>query len=183
MGVPRSASNGGGNLFLSVSQRNAGVLSAIRQCCTGETQTGFHLLLQNTRLQNIPSPHPPAQDEEAQRAKDFPDENGPDGLLRWAQIKFTGVMDDMRAHVLDTSRPPNPSFTNGAADWEEFGLNSWAVEAAEWRGKTLMLVLCASDPTAARRGLDKYREKWKASLCKWYGCDVDVELQPAQRKW
>jgi|ERR1035437_130811 hypothetical protein len=47
---------------------------------------------------------------------------------------------------------PAPHLAKGAANWEEFGFNSLAVEAAEWHGKVLTLVLSASDLAAARPG-------------------------------
>jgi len=85
-------------------------------------------------------------------------------------------------HLLDTNRPLIPSLTNGFADWQDFGFSSMAVEAAKWRGAVLTLNLSVDDPAATRRGFDKYRKKWEASLRKWYECEVLIELQQAQRK-
>jgi hypothetical protein len=172
----------GANFFLLDSKRNARVSLEKRQWPTRETQTGSHLLLQNTRLQNSPTPTP-SRDCQAQHPKNYSNEDEPDELVRRARVKFTGVMKDMESHLLDTSRSPNSHLANGFADWQEFGFNSLAVEAATWRGKVLALTLSASDPAAARRGLVKYRRTWDASLRKWYECEVLVELQQAQRKW
>jgi hypothetical protein len=172
-----------GNLLLPDSKRDAGVTPKKHQRSTRETQTGSHLLLQNTRTQNIPSPHPPAHLDEAQKPKDLPCEYGPDKLLKSTRSAFIGVIDEMRDHLLDTSRPPNPRFANGAADWNIFGFDSLAVEAAEWRGEALSLALSATDPAAARRGLEKYQRKWESSLRKWFDCEISVEWKPAQRKW
>ncbi|MDE3202270.1 MAG: hypothetical protein KGN79_15265 [Acidobacteriota bacterium] len=83
---------------------------------------------------------------------------------------------------MNTSRPPVPHLANGGVEWEEFGLNSLAVEAAAWRGEVLALVLSAPDPAATRRGLGKYRRTWEAIIRKWYACEVQVDLQLAERK-
>lgn len=169
------------DLFLLDSKRDAGVFPKKHRRSTGETQAGVHLLQQDTRFKNVPTPTP-SHEYEAQEPKDSPDEDETEALLRWAQIKFTGVMKDMASHLLDTSRPPVPHLANGFADWQEFGLNSLAVERAAWRGGTLVLFLSASDLAAARRGLEKYDRTWNASLRKWFDCEVDVELRQAQRK-
>jgi hypothetical protein len=179
--TPRGAPRTCGKPPLRVSQRNASVSPAIRQRAARETQTGTHLIREEGRTEEVLSPTP-SHDGEAQKAKDSPDEDEPDPLLRWARIKFTGVMKDMGNHLLDSSRPPVPHLANGFAEWERFGFDSLAVEAAAWRGEVLVLVLSASDPAAARRGLDKYRKKWEASLHKWYKCEVNVELQQAMWK-
>jgi hypothetical protein len=171
-----------GNSSLRVSQRNASVSLARRQRSTRETQTGTHLLLEERRIENVPSPTP-SHKQAAQKPKDLSNEDEPDELVRWARIKFTGVMKDMGSHLLDTSRPPNPRLANGFADWQGFGFNSLAVEAAAWRGGVLVLVLSATDPAAAQRGLERYHRTWNAALRKWYECEVHVELQQAQRKW
>jgi hypothetical protein len=57
----------------------------------------------------------------------------------------------MGKHLLDTSRPRLRTLPK-ALPIEEFGFNSLAVEAAEWHGKVLTLVLSASDLAAARPG-------------------------------
>jgi hypothetical protein len=88
----------------------------------------------------------------------------------------------MRAHLLDTSKPPNPNLVNGYAEWEEFGLNSLAVKAAKRCGEGLVLSLSASDPAAARRGLNKYQRKWDSSIRIWFECEVTVELEEAVSK-
>jgi hypothetical protein len=176
-----SAPRNCGNLTFPVSQRNASVSPAIRQRSARETQTGSHLLQEERRNEEVLSPTPFLV-HKSQTAKDSPDEDGPDSDLRWAQAEFTGVMKNMGSHLLNSSRPPNPHLTNGYADWQEFGFNSLGVERVSWRGETLVLVLSATDPAAARRGLDKYRKRWEESLYEWYECKVDVELQQAQRK-
>jgi hypothetical protein len=170
-----------GNPPLRVSQRNASDSPAIRQRRTRETQTGSHLIRKEERNKEVPTPTPSHRCE-AEKSKDSPDEDGPDPLLKWAQIKFTGVMKDMGNHLLDTSKNPAPHLANGFADWQDFGLDSLAVEAATWRGEVLVLTLSASDVAAARRGLEKYLRTWNASLRKWYKCQVHVELQQSQRK-
>jgi hypothetical protein len=174
------ASQSGFHSLFSVSQRDANVSHLLRPRATRETQTGTHLLLEEGRIEEVPSPTP-SHGFEANEAKDSPDEDGPDADLRWARIKFTGVMNDMCDHMFDTSRPPNPRFEDGAAEWEKFGLNSLAVERVAWRGEVPVLVLSANDPAAARRGLEKYHRKWDASLRKRFDCEVWVELQQAQR--
>lgn len=171
------ARNGGGNLFPAVSQRNTSVPQVKRQRFARETQAPPHLLLQNTKHANCPTPNPPAHDSEEQTDKTHPDEDEPDRLLLNVRASFTGVMKDMGKHLLDTSRLPNPRFTNGAQDWENYTFGSLAVKAVEWRGAVLMLTLSASDPAAARVGLTKYRRTWEPSLCRWYGCEVSWNLQ------
>ena len=86
----------------------------------------------------------------------------------------------MRALLLDTNRPPNPRLANGYAEWEKFGFGSLAVEAATRRGKVLALTLSARDPTAARRGLERYHRRWEASCREWFDCEVTVDLQEAK---
>jgi predicted transcriptional regulator len=146
------------------------------QRATRETQTGTHLLQEERRREEDPTPNPPRHECEMQKSKDSPDEDRTDPDLKWAQVEFTGVIKDLGVHLLDTSRPPNPRFANGAADWNEFGFNSLAVEAAEWRGETLELCLSARDPAAARRGLEKYHRTFDASLRAWYRCEVKIAL-------
>lgn len=114
--------------------------------------------------------------------KDSPDKDGPDRLLRWAQIKFTGIMNDLGDHLFDSSRPPVRHLANGADDWKMFGFDSLAVEGATWRGEVLMLILSASDPAEARRGLRKYHAKWDVSSRKWFGCEVQIAFQEAISK-
>ncbi len=57
-------------------------------------------------------------------------------------------MNDLRDHLLDTSRPPAPHLVNGADEWKK--LDSLAVERATWRGEVLVLILSAHNPVAAR---------------------------------
>jgi len=166
-----------GNRPFRVSQRNASVSLATRQRSTRETQMGSHLIREERRSEEGPSPTP-SHDCGAQNPKSSPDDE-PD-LLLWAQIKFTGVVNDMRDHLLDTSKPLVPHLANGGADWEEFRFNRLAVESAARRGEGLELVFAASDPAAAQRGLSKYRKTWEASLRKWFNCEVHVELRAAQ---
>jgi len=172
------------NLFLLDFKRDAGV-SRKRDASgfAGETKTGSHLLRQNTRLQNIPSPNPPTHVDNGQKTKDSPDEDQSRVLLKWAQDRFNGVIDDMRAHLLDTSRPPSQRFANGFAEWEKFGFGSLAVERAARRGEGLALVLSASDPAAAREGLKKYHRTWEPSLRTWYGRKVEWEIQETKQTW
>lgn len=172
--VPIPTSNGGGSLFLPVSQRNAGASLAKRQRYAEEIPAGSHLLQQNTTPQKVPSPTPSHNGGEAQKDKDSPDEDEPDAALRAAQVIFTGVMKDMGNHLLDTNRPPNPRLKNGGQEWQDFAFGSLAVRAARWRGEVLELVLSASDPAAARRGLEKYHRTFNASVRAWYGCEVEM---------
>ena len=137
----------------------------------------------DAREVNGAKPFTSSHDCEAQIQKSLSNEEKTRALLKWARDRFNGAIDDMRVHLLDTNRPQISGLANGYADWQEFGFNSLAVEAAEWRGKTLMLVLCASDPAAAQPGLYKYRKKWEAGLRKWFDCEVHVEVQQARRKW
>lgn len=172
----------------SASQTDSCVLSQRRQrsrgkhqCASRETQTGSHLIQEEGRNEECPTPTP-SHDGATQKNKDTPDEDEPDGLMRWAANQFTGVMKDMGSHLLNTSRPPVPHLANGFADWQEFGFNSLAVEAAARRGDVLELVLSASDPAAARRGLEKYHRAFDASLRTRYGCEVKIALVKAQRQ-
>lgn len=175
LNVEIAAQCGPHSLF-SVCRRDASVSHLIRQRAFRETQTGTHLLQEERRIEEVPSPNPPAHDEEAQETKDSPDEDEPHVLLKWARDRFNGVMDNMRSHLLDTSKPPNPRFANGASEWEEFRFNSLAVEAAAWHGQVLLLVLSAADPVATQRGLKKYHLIFEASLRAWYGCEVKTVL-------
>lgn len=168
----------GGNLKLSASQRSASVSQTRRQRSTRETQTGTHLIRKEERIEKNPTPTPtPNGSGDTEKDKDSPDEDEPDGQLRWARIKFTGVIEDIRAHLLDTNRPPSPHLANGYGDWKVFEFGSLAVEAVEWNGKTLELTLSASDPIAARAGLEKYHRIWEASLRKWFSREVRVVFQ------
>ncbi len=152
-----------------------------RQRPTREMQMGTHLIRKEERSKERPTPTPSHSDE-AQKDKDSPDEGETVPLLKWAQVVFTGVMGDMGNHLFDTSKKPVSHLANGFADWQEFGLNSLAVVSAAWHGEELVVVLSASDPAAAWRGLEKYHCTWNKSLRKWYKCNVHVELQQAQRK-
>ncbi len=163
----------------TVSQRNACVPPTISQPVARETQSGLHLLEEEIRTEEDPSPTP-SQRGQSQYATGLPDEDGPYPDLRWACVKFTGVIDEMRDHLLETSRPQVRNLVNGAADWSEFGFNSLAVEAARSCGDVLVLTLSASDATATRRGLDKYHRTWERSLGEWFQCEVRVELVPVQ---
>jgi DNA-binding transcriptional ArsR family regulator len=176
------SSNACGNHPISVSQRNAVVSPERRQRTTRGTRARSHLIREERTIGNIPTPTPSHDDGEAQKDKSSSDEDELDPLLRWAQIKFTGVMNDLGDHLLDTSRPPTPHLVNGAADWKEFGYNSLAVEATVRQGEVLVLRLSASDPAAARRGLERYRKTWEAALRKWYEGEVDVNVQETSVK-
>ena len=168
------------NRHLYVSQRNASVSPEKRQRATRETQAGTHLIRKKERIEEALTCSPsPSDGGEAEKGKDSSDEYEPEGLLELARAKFTGVMNDLGDDLFDTNRPPVPHLANGFADWEEFGFNSLAVEAAKWRGETLELCLSARDPAAVRRGLEKYHRKWNASLRKWFACEVKVELREA----
>lgn len=181
--APRGAPYPCGNLLPRVSQRNTSVSQTRRQCSTRETQMGTHLIREEGRIKETPIPTlTPDDTGDAQQDNDHPNEDEPDGPLKRAQRAFIGVIDDMRALLLDTNRPPNPRLANGYAEWEKFGFGSLAVEAATRRGKVLALTLSARDPTAARRGLERYSKKWEMALCKWYECEVDVNVQEASVK-
>jgi hypothetical protein len=84
---------------------------------------GTNLIREERRTEEGPTPTPGHQSE-AQNDKDSPDEDEPDGLLKSARAKFTGVMNDLGDYLLDTSRPPAPHLVNGSADWEEFGFTN-----------------------------------------------------------
>jgi hypothetical protein len=170
-----------GNLLPRVSQRNASVSPAKRQCPTRETQMGTHLIREERRIEEDPS-RSPSHIGEVESPERLSNEDGLRVSLKWAADRFNGVIDDIRAHLLDTNRPPNPHLTNGFADWQESGFNSLAVEAAAWRGTELALALSASEPAATQSGLKKYHSTWNASLRKWFECVVQVELRQAQRK-
>lgn len=164
-----------GNQSSVVSQRDASVSVAIRQRSTRETQMGSHLIREEGTIEEGPSPTP-SRLHESDGTKACPNEDGTDADLIWGQVKFTGVMKDMGSHLLDSSRPPVPHLANGATEWEEYGLNSLAVEAAGWRGEVLVLTLSARNPATARRGLDRYHQFWERALRKWFECEVIVNL-------
>lgn len=171
------ASKTGFHSLSSIAQRDASVSHLIRQRSTRETQTRTHLLREEEeRMKTILSPTP-SQDGEMWKSKDLSNEDGPIlDLLRWARAKFTGVMEDMRDHLLGINRRPMPHLTNGFEDWKTFGLESLYVERATEDEKALALVLAASDPAAAQRGLEKYDPTWERLLRKWFKCEVRVEL-------
>jgi hypothetical protein len=176
-----AARSGFSSLF-SVSQRDASVSPAKSKRPTRETQTGSSPIQEERRIEECPTPTPTptptpnegSDDGEAQKNEDIPGEDEPDRLLKLARVKFTGVMNDLGDHLFDTSRPPAPNVANGAADWEEFGFNSLAVEAATWCDGGLELTLSTSDPVTAQRGLEKYHRTFEASLRTRYGCEVKV---------
>jgi hypothetical protein len=173
-GIPKSCES----LTLRVSHRNAGVSPERRQRSTKETQMGTHLLREERRNEEIPTPTPPPADHgDAQQDKDSPGEDDPDGLLRRAIAKFTGPMNDLGDYLFNTSRPPMPHTATGGEEWKSFEFDTLAVEAAEWCGGTLALTLSASDPAAARAGLKKYWRTWEPSLRRWYGCKVRWAIQ------
>lgn len=166
-----------GNRPPAVSQRNASVSPAIRQRSTRETQTTLHLLQEEKRIKDDPSPTPShgrsientnalPDDDEAPRCED----------LTWARAKFDGVMKDMQSHLLATSRPECSQLANGFTDLQRFRFDSLAVARVRQDGATPVVTLHSKDSTAARRGLNKYHKKWDESIRKWFGCDVHVEL-------
>lgn len=171
----RNASQGGLESLSSISHRDACVSPLLRQRSARETQTGAHLLQEETRIEIIPAPTPPL-DCESQKPKSIPDEVVPDAELNRARAKLTGVVNDMKSHLLDPNRPHASHLTNGLIDWQAIGFNSMAVERVSRRGTILKLTLSVNDPVAARRGLDKYHNKWEASLREWYGGEVQEEL-------
>ena len=180
--VPNSVLNACGNRLQRVPQRNAGVSPERRELPTRETQTGFHLLQKEERTGRIPTPTP-SQDGKLWKTKKPANEDGPVlDSLRWARVKFNGVMKDMRDHLLNGSKPPMPRITDGYSDWEAFGFESFCVERVEPRGKAWGLVLSASDPAAARRGVEKYHRTWDESVRRWFEGEVLVELVEASRK-
>jgi hypothetical protein len=180
----QKSSSVSGNRPVRVSQRNAGISPERRQRATRETQTGAHLIQEEVRSKESLTPTPlPEKQCEAEEDKDSPNEDEPDSLLKLAIAKFTGVMNDLGDYLFDTNRPPLPHFANGATEWDSFGFSSLAVETVSWRGEVLMLMLSASDPVAAQRGLEKYHRQWDAGLLKWYKCEVQCEIQQSTRPW
>jgi len=167
-----------GNPSLRVSQRDASVSLVGRQRCSRETQAGTHLLQEEKRIEEVLSPTP-SHEQAEQGPKDLPNEVEPAVPLKWARDRFNGVIDDIRAHLLNISKPSNPHLANGYDEWQQFGFNSLAVKAASMRGNEITLLLSASDAAAARRGLDKYRRIWDASLHEWFGDAVEVKLERA----
>ena len=167
----KRASNACGNGRNLVSQRNAGVPLEKRQRVTRETQTGSNLLREEVR-----SKENSETQKDNGKDKSSPDEDEPDGL-KWARAKFVGAINEWEDWLFDTSRRPVPYLANGAADAQKFGFKSLAVEAARRRGDGLVLTLSANNPAAARDGLDKYRKSFSKCLRKWFGCEVDWEIQ------
>lgn len=176
----RRAPGGCGNPIRDVSQRNASVSLVTHQRSASETQDAPYLLIIERTIKEDLSPTP-FLTWKTEKAKGLPgDGNAPQQEdLTWARAKFDGVMKDIRSH-LDTSRPVNANLTNGYTDWQQFSLGSLAVARTSWSGEMLCLVLSASDPAAAQRGLGKYSRKWEESVRKWYGCEVQVELIQAE---
>jgi len=103
----KAAASSCGNLSVTVSQRNTCLSPEKRQRPIRETQAGSHLIRKEERIERTISPNPPSQADSVGLTKTDPDKDEPDGLLRWARNKFTGVIDDMRNHLLDTSRAPD----------------------------------------------------------------------------
>jgi hypothetical protein len=184
---PRSASGGklahpgATDLFLLDSKRDAIGSQKRRQHSTRETQMGTHLIREERRIENAPSPTP-SLEREPSTPKSLSSEDEKQEPPKWACDSFNGAVDEIRDHLLDTNRPSKPHLANGYADWEKFGFNNLAVEAAERRGEVLVLTLSASDPAAARLGLAKYHRKWDECLRTWFGCEVRVELQSNRAK-
>lgn len=174
--------NRGGNLESDFHQRDASVSPETRQRFAGETQTGFYQLRKKEEEKNSPSPTP-SRSGKAETPKNLPIKGESDELRKQAVNRFTGVIKDMQDHLLGSNRPQAPHFTNGFDDWQKYGFDSLAVESAARRGEVLELVLSASDPAAARRGLKKYRQKWEASLHTWFGIAVQVDIQQTPPIW
>jgi hypothetical protein len=171
----------GGGLLSHVSKRDASVSPERRQHSTRETQMGPHLIREERRIENVLSPTPSLECQPS-NPKSPSSEDERQELLKWVRDRFIGVIADMGAHLLETNRPSSPHLANGLAEWKKFGFNSLAVEAAEWRGKVLVMILSASDASEARRGLEKYSRVWNSSLRKWFGCKVSVQVEPAPSK-
>ncbi len=162
-------------------KRNAGVSQVIRQRTIRGTQTGSHLLQEERRIEEESTPTP-FHDCEAQEPKGSSVEDEPSEQLKCAQNAFIGVIDDIRSQLLDTNRPPRPHLANGFAEWEKFGFNSFAVEAASRHGDTWALVLSASNVEAAKQGVEKYHWRWNGALRAWFGGHVYIQWQPDQQK-
>ena len=170
-----AATNTCGNPALRVSRRNSSVSPEKCQRATRETQTGSHLLRKEERTERILAPTP-SQDGELWKTKNHANEDGPVlEPLRSARVLFTGVRNDMKDHLLNTSRPPMSRLTNAFEDWRS-GFESLGVERVTECRRILVIVLSACDPAAARRVLEKYRQKWNKSLQKWFNREVEVEL-------
>lgn len=174
--------HGCGNRPAPVSQRDASISPEIRQRSTRETQTGAYLLQEEGRNEDVPSPTP-SRSGNADSAKTLPNKDGPDELLKQAVNKFTGVMKDMRDHLLGSNRPQAPHLANGFDDWQEYGFSSMAVEAVARRGEDLELMLSADNPAAALCGVEKYRQEWNESLRKWFAVAVQVDFQQSPPIW
>ena len=180
------AEQSGFHSLFSVSQRDATVSHLLRQRVSRETQMGTHLIQKEERIERIPPPTP-AHSAQAQKGKDFPDEDEPDRLLKWASANFIGAIEEWEDSLFDTSKPPASYLANGAADAEKFGFKSLAVKAVRQRGKVLVLTFSTGDPAAerdrmlrnakaARAGLEKYRKSFGSHLRKWFECEVDWEI-------
>ncbi len=173
-----------GNLRLGVSRGNTSVSPVKGQRCTGKTQMGTHLIRKEERTKDSPLPtSTPNGNGGANRAKDSPDEDEPDGLLKRSKAKFIAAINELEDYLFDTRRPSISRLKNGAQEAKDFGFASLAVETAQWSGETLVLTLSARDPAAASKGLKKYHRTCEPSLRKWYGCKVEWEIQEASRNW
>ena len=146
-----------------------------KPACRRETQSGLHLLEEEIRTEEDPSPTP-SQRGQSQYATGLPDEDGPYPDLRWACVKFTGVIDEMRPPSRNKQTSSSKSGERSCR-LEEFGFNSLAVEAARSCGDVLVLTLSASDATATRRGLDKSSPN-RSGLGEWFQCEVRVGRKP-----
>jgi predicted transcriptional regulator len=173
----RSATKGPSGVSPVIHQR----FRENQQRATSETQTGSHLIQEERRSEEVPTPTPPQDDGAQTNPKGLPDEDEPDANLRVVRAQFTGVIDDFRCALLSTNRPTALHLSNGADDWKTFGVNSWAVQAATWRGNLLVLTLQADDPAAAERGLVKYRKRWAVACLKWFQSKVEVQWVKALR--
>jgi hypothetical protein len=172
----------------SVSPRNAGVSLEIPKRPFRETQTASLLIQEEGRFEEGPPPTPAHRGEaknendSTHKSGETPDEDEPASLLKSARIIFTGVMDDLGDNLFSTNRPVNSRLANGAADWQEFGFDSLAVDGVTRRGEALALTVSASDSEKARLGLEKYRRTFFASLHSRYGCQVEIALVKAPRQ-
>lgn len=165
-------------LLPCVSHGNTDASGEKHQRVTRETQNGPHLLLQNTRLKDSLYPtltHEP----EAEEPKAMPGEGAVVDDLTWARLKFDGVMKEMKSYLF-AHRPPLPHLTNGTADWNAFSFENLTVVRVSPPDVPLLLTLSASDPAAARRGLEKYQRTWNRYLEKWFESQVDVDFAPTQ---
>ena len=90
-------------------------------------------------------------------------------------------MDELSAGLLTLNSftlEQRHGFNNGALEWKSFAFDSLGVESVEEdkEGK-FVLGLKSREPTATKRGFEKYESRITRALNNWYGREVRLVLQ------